>query len=149
VLASSSVPLAQRYGRYVLFGGGLLIVAGVAAVRFGAEHVATATNPWPVVPGLALAGAGLSLLIIPLVNVVLTAVPSQAAGAASGLFSTAQQLGGALGVALAGTVFFGQLGQHTFTSAFTGTMPVVAALFLGAALLSLVLPKTAVADEHA
>jgi EmrB/QacA subfamily drug resistance transporter len=148
VLASASVPLAQRYGRYVLAGGGLLLVAGVAAVRFGAGHVAMATDSWPVVPGLVLAGAGLSLLVIPLANVVLAAVPSQAAGGASGLFSTAQQLGGALGVALAGTVFFGQLGRHSFTGAFTGTMPVVAALFLAAAALSLILPKTAVTDEY-
>jgi hypothetical protein len=39
--------------------------------------------------------------------VVLAAVPVEAAGGASGLFSTAQQLGGAVGVALFGTVFFG------------------------------------------
>src|SRR5690606_39794088 len=51
----------------------------------------------------------LSLLVIPLVNVVLAAVPADVAGGAGGQFSTAQQLGGALGVAAVGTVFFSAL----------------------------------------
>ena len=42
---------------------------------------------------------------------------------ASGLFSTAQQLGGALGVALLGTVFFGYLGGHSFEAALVHTGP--------------------------
>jgi EmrB/QacA subfamily drug resistance transporter len=149
LLASGAVPLAQRYGRYVLAGGGLLLAAGIGAIGLGAGHVGTAGNPWPVVPGLVLAGAGLSLLVIPLANVVLAAVPSQTAGGASGLFSTAQQLGGALGVAVLGTIFFGELGEHSFTRAFTDSMPVTAGLFLAAAALSLILPRAAVADEHA
>ena len=145
LLASAAVPLAQRYGRWVLCCGGLLLAAGTGAIQIGAGHVGPGTDPWPVVPGLVLAGAGLSLLVIPLANVVLAAVPSQAAG---GLFSTAQQLGGALGVAVIGTIFFGQLGTHSFTQAFTHGLPVAAGLFLASAALSLLLPKTAVADEH-
>ena len=47
-----------------------------------------------------------------------------------------------------GTIFFGQLGAHSFTQAFTHSLPVTAGLFLAAAALSLMLPKTAVADEH-
>src|SRR5215472_11331594 len=148
VLASAAVPLAQRYGRYVLFAGGLLLVAGIVAVKLGAGHVATGDSPWPIVPGLVLAGAGLSLLVIPLANVVLATVPRQAAGGASGLFSTAQQLGGALGVAVIGTIFFGQLGQRAFTSAFTHSLPVTAGLLLAAAALTLFLPRAAVAGEH-
>ena len=56
-------------------------------------------------------------------NVVLAAVPAQAAGGASGLFSTAQQLGGAIGVPAAGTIFFGDLGGHLFVTAFVRTAP--------------------------
>ena len=84
------------------------MVAGIGGVALAA-HVGVNGSPWPIVPGLVVAGAGLALLVIPLVNVVLAAVPAEVAGGASGLFSTAQQLGGALGVALLGTVFFGYL----------------------------------------
>jgi MFS family permease len=51
LLAPAAVPLAQRYGRYVLCGGGLLLVAGIGTIRLGAGHVGTGTDPWPVVPG--------------------------------------------------------------------------------------------------
>ncbi len=54
---------------------------------------------------------------------VLAAVPAQVAGGAAGLFSTAQQPGGALGVALFGTVFFGYLDGHSFEAALVHTAP--------------------------
>jgi predicted MFS family arabinose efflux permease len=111
------------------------------------HHVGTGTNPWPLVPGLVVAGAGLALLVIPLANVVLAAVPADAAGGASGLFTTAQQLGGAIGVAVIGTVFFDHLGSHSFTAALTHSAPYAAAAFLASGALALVLPRTAVDDE--
>jgi len=132
----------------VLVAGAVLMAAGIAAVDFGARHVGTGTSPWPLVPGLVIAGAGLALLVIPLVNVVLAAAPVEAAGGASGLFSTAQQIGGAIGIAAIGTVFFGYLGGHSFAASFTHTAPYAAAAFLICAALSVVLPKTAVADDH-
>jgi len=147
VLAPIAVPLAQRYGRLVLAAGAVLMAAGLAGVDIGAHHVGTGTSPWPLVPGLAVAGMGLALMVIPLVNVVLAAVPAEAAGGASGLFSTAQQLGGAIGIAAIGTVFFGYLGRHSFAGAFTHTAPYAAAAFLLCAVLSMVLPRTAVAGD--
>ena len=80
---------------------------------------------------------------------MLTAVPARAAGGASGLFSTIQQVGGAIGVAVIGTVFFGYLNGHSFSAAFTHSAPYAAAAFLASAALSLVLPQTAVADQDA
>jgi hypothetical protein len=121
---------------------------GVVGVLLGTSHVGDGSDPWPVVPGLVVAGMGLSLLIIPLVNVVLAAVPREIAGGAGGIFSTAQQLGGALGVVLVGTVFFTQLESHGFTESFKHSVPVVIGLFLAAALLSLALPRTAVGEAE-
>jgi EmrB/QacA subfamily drug resistance transporter len=149
LLAPMAVPLAQRYGRAVLSIGGVLMAAGVLGVLLGTDSVGIGSDPWPVVPGLVVAGAGLSLLIIPLVNVVLAAVPHEAAGGAGGIFSTAQQLGGAIGVAVVGTVFFSSIEDgHTFTDAFEHSVPVVIGLFLAAALLSLALPKTGLGEEE-
>ena len=145
--APVAVPLAQRYGRSVLAIGGVLMAAGIAGVSLAASHVGVNGSPWPVVPGLVVCGAGLALLIIPLVNVVLAAVPVEAAGGASGLFSTAQQLGGAVGVALLGTVFFGYLNGHTFEASIVHTAPYAMGAFALCAVLSMLLPRTAVAEE--
>ena len=121
--APVAVPLAQRYGRRVLAIGGLLMAAGVAGVSLVVSHIGVNGSPWPLVPGFVVCGAGLALLIIPLVNVVLAAVPVEAAGGASGLFGTAQQLGGAVGVAVFGTVFFGYLSGHSFEASMAHTAP--------------------------
>jgi EmrB/QacA subfamily drug resistance transporter len=148
LLAPFSVSLAVRFGRLVLAAGALLLAAGVIAIGVGAPHVGEGGGPWPIVPGLVVAGAGLALLVIPLVSVVLAAVPAAAAGGASGLFSTAQQLGGAIGVAVVGTVFFGYFEDgHSLLDAFRHVSPYVAAAFVVAGVLTLILPRTAVDEE--
>jgi EmrB/QacA subfamily drug resistance transporter len=146
-VAPVAVPLAQKHGRRVLALGGLLMAAGIVGELLAAPHIGVNGSPWPAVPGLVVAGAGLSLLIIPLVNVVLAAVPVEVAGGASGLFSTAQQLGGALGVALLGTVFFGYLNRHSFEAAVVHTAPYAVGAFALCAVLSMLLPRTAVSEE--
>jgi EmrB/QacA subfamily drug resistance transporter len=148
ILAPVAVPLAQKYGRRVLVIGAVLMAGGIGLVTAFIGQVGINGSPWPVVPGLVVAGAGLSLLVIPLVNVVLAAAPAEAAGSASGLFSTSQQLGGAIGVAVLGTVFFGSLGSaHTFAAALRHTAPYAIGAFVLCAVLSLLLPRTAVAED--
>ena len=146
IAAPIAVPLAQKAGRRILAGGAVLMVAGIGGVALAAPHVGVNGSPWPIVPGLVVAGAGLALLVIPLVNVVLAAVPAEVAGGASGLFSTAQQLGGALGVALLGSVFFGYLGGHSFEAALVHTAPYAMGAFALCGVLALLLPRTAVSE---
>ena len=141
------MPLAQKHGRSVLAIGGVLMAAGIAGVSLAASHVGVNGSPWPVIPGLVVCGAGLALPVIPLVNVVLAAVPVESAGGASGLFSTAQQLGGAIGVALLGTVFFGYLNGHSFEAAIVHTAPYAIGAFALCAVKSMLLPRTAVSEE--
>ena len=148
LLAPMAVPLAQKHGRLVLCSGGVAMALGMVGVVLGAGHVGHASNPWPIVPGLVLAGVGLSMLVIPLANVVLAAVPHEAASGAGGIFSTAQQLGGAVGVAVVGTMFFSRIEHHSLTAAFKHSAPVVIALFAAAGLLSLMLPRTAVSEQQ-
>ena len=147
IAAPVAVPLAQKAGRRILAGGAGLMVAGIGGVALAAPHVGPNGSPWPIVPGLVVAGAGLALLVIPLVNVVLAAVPAEVAGGASGLFSTAQQLGGALGVALLGSVFFGYLNGHSFEAALVHTAPYAMGAFALCGVLALLLPRTAVSEE--
>jgi hypothetical protein len=65
-----------------------------------------------VVP-LAISGIGFGLLVAPMVDAILTDVPIPDAGSASGLLNTTQQVGMALGVALAGVIFFAQLADDS------------------------------------
>jgi fucose permease len=74
------------------------------------------------VPPLFIAGAGLGLTVSALFQTILQGVPGKDAGSASGSLQAFQQVGGALGVALVGEIFFtwlehaqewGATSQHT------------------------------------
>ena len=59
---------------------------------------------WDLFPAFLLSGIGLALSFVPLVIGALTGVRQSDAGVASGLFTTSQQVGGAIGVAAATTI---------------------------------------------
>ncbi|MER6028989.1 MFS transporter [Streptomyces sp. NPDC001851] len=139
--------LAARYGRLVLGAGALMMAGGlgwVGAVAGGARAVHT--GAWPLVPGLLVAGAGLGFLVVPLVNVVLSAVPGELAGGASGIFSTAQQFGGAVGAAGIGTVFFGRVSTG-MSGALGDAMPWVTGAFVLCGVLCAALPRRGSAEH--
>ena len=146
--AGLSIQLAAKLGRTILVIGGLMMAAGMYGVLLAAHHSGGGVDPWQLVPGLVVAGAGLGFLVVPLINVVLAAVPAELAGGASGVFSTAQQLGGALGVAVVGSVFFARVGSAGFTAGFELAMPLAIGAFAACSALSLVLPRTVVGEVY-
>ncbi|MET8429533.1 MFS transporter [Nocardia sp. NPDC004860] len=101
--------LVPRYGRRVLMAGALLNATGFAGYVWAAWQYGTAITSWEMIAPLAISGLGFGLVVSPTIDFVLAEVPKDDAGSASGLLNTAQQLGIALGVALAGVVFFAQL----------------------------------------
>jgi EmrB/QacA subfamily drug resistance transporter len=111
-----SVPLATRAGRRLLAGGALLLVAAMAALIWTIGRPGDAITVWQLVPPLAVAGLGLGLVAPPLIDVILAGVPHRDAGSGSGLLTTCSQLGSAIGVAILGVVFFGQLGSQAGAS---------------------------------
>jgi EmrB/QacA subfamily drug resistance transporter len=106
----SAAVLTPRFGRRVLMAGALANAAGFAGYSVLASHYGTSISSWQMVAPLVLAGGGFGLVIAPIIDLILTDVPVRDAGSASGLLSAIQEVGMALGVALAGTVFFGYLG---------------------------------------
>jgi MFS family permease len=110
--SAASVRLAPALGRRILSVGSLLLIAGMAALIWTVDHYGGAVHSWQLIPALLVCGLGLGLVIAPLVNVVLAGIRGQDAGAASGVLSTVQQVGGAVGVALIGVIFFGLLGSQ-------------------------------------
>lgn len=148
ILAAPGVdPLVAKFGRTVLILGALVMAGGLFWVRHAAQHSAQLhTGAWPLVPGLFLAGVGLILLIIPLVNTILSTVPSGLAGGASGILSTAQQFGGALGVAVIGNAFFSHAGKG-LTDAIAHAGPWAIGAYVLCAVLCLALPRKAVGNQ--
>ncbi len=143
LLASLRAPaLTMRFGRALPGVGALTLVAGHAALALalaaGGTHVALVG----LLPGLLLVGAGMGLCITPLVTTVLSTVEPASAGATSGLLSTMQQVGGAVGVAVIGVVFFGSA-VHGAGHAFELSELLLAGLALVTAALSRLLPRAA------
>ncbi|MEV5740925.1 MFS transporter [Microbispora rosea] len=105
--ASLAAPrLAARFGRQIIAFGGL-----TRAVSLAVLLVAVAGNApigW-LVPVLAVDGAGMGLVLSPIMGTVLSRVAPHHAGGAAGALTTAQQVGGALGVGIIGIVFYSAL----------------------------------------
>jgi MFS family permease len=110
--SAASVRLAPRLGRRLLSIGSLLLAAGMAAVIWTIHRYGIGVHSWQLLPALAACGLGLGSLVAPLVNIVLAGIRRQDAGSASGVLTTMQQVGGAVGVAIIGVIFFGLLGSH-------------------------------------
>jgi EmrB/QacA subfamily drug resistance transporter len=126
--------LAVRLRHHVLPLGAGLVAAG--AVLLAVE--AHASSSVALVPGLALIGFGIGLVLVPLSSIVLADVDPLHAGSAAGVLATAQQVGGAFGIAVIGVAFF-SIG--TVTHAFVITMCVIAGMTALTAALSQVLPS--------
>ena len=110
--SAASVRLVPVLGRRILSAGSLLLVAGMVALMWTVDRYGGDVTSWQLLPALLLCGLGLGSVVAPLVNVVLAGIRAQDAGSASGVLTTVQQIGGAVGVAVIGVVFFGLLGSQ-------------------------------------
>ncbi|MFJ9445773.1 MFS transporter [Kitasatospora sp. NPDC101235] len=86
--------------------GGLLMALGLGLLALTA-YDASDGSVWWLAPGLFVDGLGMGLVIAPVTSVVLVGVEPRLAGSAAGVVSTVQQVGGALGIALIGLVYYG------------------------------------------
>ncbi len=129
--------MTLRFGRRLIATGALALAAGEGMLLLAAAERG-ASVAW-LVPGLALAGAGMGLCVTPLTSTVLAHADPQRAGAVTGALSTMQQVGNALGVAITGVIFFGLLSVG-YARAFEVSLAELAGLLVTVAILSLVLP---------
>jgi EmrB/QacA subfamily drug resistance transporter len=135
----------DRHGIGVLVAGVALVIAAllwflIVAYGLGDHGAALATHATQkaaslrLVGPLTLYGFGEGLVLAPLVSVVLGRVRGADAGALSGVLITAQQLSGALGIALVGSAFFSAL-----SAGYPYALAVSCAIMIIAALASIVL----------
>ena len=132
--------LLPRFGKALPLVGGVLMLGGVIATLL-LLRAGFGDGPllWAV---LALTGTGMGTLSGPLGPIVVADVPRSYAGTASATFRTAQQIGGAAGIALIGGAYF-STGSDA-AARLAGTVPVgvvVVALLVLAVIAVARLPK--------
>ena len=131
--------LTLRFGRSLIAVGALTLAAGHGLVLLAVT--AGGGIGW-LVPGLLLAGAGMGLTITPLTTTVLAYARPERAGAVSGVLSTMQQVGGSLGVAVTGVIFFGALhGASGYARGLELSLAQLAILLVVVAGLTRLLPR--------
>ena len=99
--APRSASLAARFGSGPVMGIGFVILAvGLALLT----QVTTTTEYWYLALSFVPIGVGLALTSAPATGNILTSVPVDKAGVGSAMNDTTRELGGALGIALGGSV---------------------------------------------
>jgi MFS family permease len=122
-VAGVSQALTTRLGpRPVMAVGLALITGGMLWYTQIPTHGAFATH---LLPGYLMVGVGMAFAFIPMSIAALAGVEQHEAGLASGLINTSQQIGGALGVAIASSIAFTHMrtllaSGHDQASALTG-----------------------------
>lgn len=94
-----STRLVQAIGAGRAAATGLLVLSGALVVG-AAVHGGVA----PVVAAIAVAGLGVGLAVPPSVELIMGSAPPEQAGQAAGINETLVETGGALGIAVMGTV---------------------------------------------
>src|SRR6185369_15391133 len=107
--------VAGRFGSHYLRTrvaiAAAMLVVGILWVHFIVANLGDAVDHWAFLPPLLIAGLGLGLGFSALFQTVLAGIPPRDAGSASGALQAFQQVGGSIGVALVGEIFFSQLGD--------------------------------------
>lgn len=100
--------LTLHHRRAVLIGGAAIALLG-SMLAGGTAAMAAPLEARDLIPAFVVLGTGQGLLMTPLLNAILSGIHEGHAGSASGMLSTMQQVGGALGVAIVGILFFATL----------------------------------------
>lgn len=108
--------LIAKLGRSVIGLASAIFATGLLYVAWIITHYSLQAHPWQFVPGLLITGIGLSLIMIPIFSAALQDVDVNHAGSASGILNAVQQVGGAIGIAIIGVIFFGQLTASAYRS---------------------------------
>jgi EmrB/QacA subfamily drug resistance transporter len=102
VAGPASTPLVRRLGTKVVVSAGLILIAG--GLAWLATTSASTTFVNGVLGPFIILGLGFGLTMAPITESIMGSLPRAQAGAGSAMNSTVMQVGGALGVAIIGSV---------------------------------------------
>jgi EmrB/QacA subfamily drug resistance transporter len=125
-LVATNVPrLIKLVGhKPILVVAPLLVSGGL----FWTSHIPVHGSYWGnVAPGLVLMGMGMGALFVSITIAATSGVPHHEAGLASGLLNTAQQIGGAIGLAVLTGVLTSTTAHYLQTHAHAGSAQVITA----------------------
>jgi EmrB/QacA subfamily drug resistance transporter len=115
-IALAIIVVSPITGRLVLpLGNKVLVVVGMLTVAVSLWFLSTAsvTSGYPkVLAALMILGTGISLAMTPATESIMGSLPPEKAGVGSAMNDTTRQIGGALGVAILGSIF-----STTYTNA--------------------------------
>jgi EmrB/QacA subfamily drug resistance transporter len=115
VAAGLAARVAERIGVRPVLTTGLLV--GAAGLGLLTQVSVDGSYLADVLPGSILLALGIGMAFVPLTIAATANVPDSDAGLASGILNTSQQIGGALGLAILGTLAAGR------TASFAGPAP--------------------------
>jgi EmrB/QacA subfamily drug resistance transporter len=101
VMAPRSSGLAERYGAKAVCGAGFLLITASFA---GFQLLDERSPLWLVLLILAAQGAGMGSVMAPATESIMSVVPREKAGAGAAVNNSVRQIGGALGIAVLGSL---------------------------------------------
>ncbi len=107
--APTSAKWVDAFGVRAVAAAGLSLVA---LGMLGFQLVTATTTTWLVALLMVLIGAGMGNAMAPSTNAIMSVVPPEKAGAGSAVNNTTRQVGGALGIAVLGSVLSGTYSRH-------------------------------------
>jgi len=132
VLASAlNTVITSRLGKRSLLIAALLVTLGYLLIFLVAHFLVPLGAIPPLLVALFILGLGMGMLMTPLLNKTLEGIAPGEAGAASGIYMTAFQTAGALGVAVIGLLDAVLERSGSSLHAFTFSIVVIALLSLG------------------
>jgi EmrB/QacA subfamily drug resistance transporter len=109
VLAPLSARIVERIGTKLVLGTGLVIVS----LALGLESLlTTGTSVWLIIPVTMLLAVGMANVMAPATESIMGSLPREKAGVGSAVNDTTRQVGGAIGVALLGSLLASRYGGH-------------------------------------
>ena len=105
MFAPRSAKLVARFGTRPVATSGMMLVA---FAFLGYQFVGTQSALWLVAGILFLIGSGMAVAMAPATTAIMNSLPLDRAGAGSAINNTTRQVGGALGVAILGSILAGE-----------------------------------------
>jgi EmrB/QacA subfamily drug resistance transporter len=114
IMAPRSSGLAERHGAKAVCAAGFLLIAS----SFVGIQLLDLTSPvWLLLVVLSVQGLGMGAVMAPATESIMSVVPREKAGAGAAVNNSVRQVGGALGVAILGSVLAASYSAHLGSAA--------------------------------